>query len=112
MSDRTSVEMIERALADLSPGEKALVLQRIAADLGGAMLGIDTDPAVCGGEACIARARIPVWVLVHARRLGASEADLLEAYPALRAQDLANAWAYAQLHAAEIDALIAEHEAA
>ncbi|MPZ19639.1 MAG: DUF433 domain-containing protein [Luteitalea sp.] len=112
MAERTPIETIEKALSELSPGEKALVLQRVAAELGGAMPGIDTDPTVCGGEPCIARTRIPVWLLVQARRLGASEADLLEAYPALRAQDLANAWAYAQLHPTEVDNMIAAHEAA
>jgi uncharacterized protein (DUF433 family) len=42
-------------------------------------------------------------VLVQARRLGASEADLLRSYPNLRAEDLANAWAYARLHRDEIE---------
>jgi uncharacterized protein (DUF433 family) len=40
------------------------------------------------------RTRIPVWVLVRSRQLGVSEADLLRSYPALHAEDLANAWAY------------------
>lgn len=61
---------------------------------------------MCGGEPCIVRTRIPVWVLVlvQARRLGTSEADLLRAYPTLRAEDLANAWAYERSHRKEIDA--------
>jgi len=41
--------------------------------------GIDTRPDVCGGEPCIVRTRIPVWVLDQARRLGASEQALLAA---------------------------------
>lgn len=73
--------------------------------------GIDADPAVCGGEPCIARTRIPVR-LVQARRLGTSEAEILGAYPTLRAEDLVSAWAYAQLHAGEIDDQIAAHERA
>jgi uncharacterized protein (DUF433 family) len=55
--------------------------------------GIDADPAVCGGEPCIARTRIPAWLLVQARRLGTSEAEILRAHPTLRAEDLVSAWA-------------------
>lgn len=112
MAERTPLDAIEQTLSELSPGEKAHLLQKVARQLGGAVPGIDTDPEVCGGEACIARTRIPVWLLVHARRLGASEAMLLHAYPTLRAEDLVNAWAYAQLHPTEIEGLIDAHEAA
>ena len=112
MPDSTAFERVEQALAGMSPGEKARLLQKLAGQIGGVVPGIDTDPAVCGGEACIARTRIPVWLLVRARRLGASEASLLAAYPTLRAEDLVSAWAYAQLHPAGIDELIAAHEAA
>jgi uncharacterized protein (DUF433 family) len=55
----------------------------------------------------VKRTRIPVWVLVQARQLGASESDLLRDYPALRAEDLANAWAYARAHREEIEQQIA-----
>ncbi len=72
--------------------------------------GIDSTPGVCGGEPCIVRTRIPVWVLEQARRLGASEADLFRAYPTLRAEDLANAWEYARSHVAEIDGQIRANE--
>jgi uncharacterized protein (DUF433 family) len=34
---------------------------------------------------------MPVWVLEQARRLGSSEAALLQSYPTLRAENLANA---------------------
>jgi len=112
MSEPTPLDTIEKALAGLSAGEKARLLQKVARELGGGVPGIDTDPAVCGGEACITRTRIPVWLLVSARRLGASEAALLQAYPTLRAEDLVNAWAYAQLHRAELDEQIHAHEAA
>jgi len=72
--------------------------------------GVDSTPGVCGGEACIVRTRIPVWVLEQSRRLGASEDELLRAYPTLRAEDLANAWAYVRSHRAEIDGEIQENE--
>ncbi len=74
--------------------------------------GIDSNPAVCGGEACIVRTRIPVWVLEQARRVGLREADILRAYPSLRAEDLAVAWAYVRSHKPEIEAQIKENEAA
>lgn len=107
-----TLESIVRTLSGLTPGEKAHLLQKVAQDLGGTAPGIDVESAVCGGDACVARTRIPVWLLVQARRLGTSEAALLEAYPSLRAEDLVNAWAYARLHPSEIEEQIAAHEAA
>jgi uncharacterized protein (DUF433 family) len=107
-----SLREIEDIIANLSRAEKAQVLQWIARDLGDAFPGIESTPGVVGGEACIVRTRIPVWVLVQMRRLGASEADLLRSYPSLRAEDLANAWAYARLHSDEIERQIVENEMA
>ena len=73
---------------------------------------IDATQAVCGGEPCVVRTRIPVWLLVRARQLGTSEADLLRCYPTLRAEDLANAWAYYRSHRDEIEQQICENEEA
>ena len=70
------------------------------------------DVDVCGGDACIARTRIPVWLLERYRRLGVNERDLLDSYPSLRAEDLANAWAYARIHSTEIDKQIQANEEA
>ena len=53
-----------------------------------------------------------MWLLEDAKRRGASEADLLRSYPSLRAEDLANAWAYGRAHREEIDREIRENEAA
>lgn len=103
---------IETALADLSRAEKAQVLQWMARDIGDAFPGIESRSGVAGGAACIVRTRIPVWILVQSQRLGMSEADLLQNYPALRAEDLANAWAYARLHRDEIEQDIHENETA
>lgn len=107
-----SLEELEEMIARLSRSEKAQVLQWVARDLGDTFPGIDSTPDVLGGEARIVRTRIPVWVLVQARRLGASEADLLRSYPTLRAEDLANAWAYARLHPETIERDIIENETA
>ena len=102
----------ERLFPALSRGEKAQILKWVVRELGDDFPGIDSRPEVCGGEPCIVRTRIPVWLLEQARCLGTSEQALLAAYPSLRAEDLVNAWAYARSHAAEIDAQIRENEAA
>jgi uncharacterized protein (DUF433 family) len=108
----TRLEAAEQLLSAMSRAEKAQVLQWVVQDLGEAFPGIESRPEVCGGEPCIVRTRIPVWLLVQARNLGTSEADLLRAYPSLRAEDLANAWAYSRAHADEIERQIRENEAA
>ena len=108
----TALNKVRNLLPDMTPGEKAQVLQWIARDLGGAFPGIEITPGVAGGEPCIAHTRIPVWILVQARRLGSSEADILRAYPTLNAEDLTHAWAYYQAHKDEIDRQITENEAA
>lgn len=64
----------------------------------------------CGGDACVRESRIPVWVLVGYRRLGASDADILRAYPSLIAPDLEAAFSYASAHKEEIDQAIRENE--
>jgi uncharacterized protein (DUF433 family) len=101
---------IEAQISALSRAEKAQVLRWVVNDLDEAFPGIESSPGVCGGEARIVRTRIPVWLLVQARRLGTSEADLLHAYPALAAEDLANAWAYHRAHPVEIDQQIRDNE--
>ena len=74
------------------------------------MPGIECTPGVCGGDPCIARTRISVWVLVRARQLGISDEELLESYPTLNQYDLDNAWAYYELHQADIEQQIASNE--
>ena len=105
----TDVET-ERLLAGLNRAEKAQLLQWIVRDLGDAFPGIESLSNVSGGEPCIVRTRIPVWMLEQAKRLGTSEAELLLAYPTLRAEDLANAWAFVRSHREEIDRQIRENE--
>jgi len=83
--------------------QKLLPSVPVVQNLGDDFPGIDSSPGVFGGDPCIVRTRIPVWLLVSFRRLGSSDRELLESYPTLRAEDLSNAWAYARIHAAEID---------
>jgi uncharacterized protein (DUF433 family) len=71
---------------------------------------ITKTPGVYGGDACIRRHRIPVWVLVGYRRLGKSDANLLRAYPSLTQADLEAAWEYAAANPEEIDHAIRENE--
>ena len=106
------LQEVEKVLALMTRAEKAQLLQWVVCDLGDAFSGIESIPGVCGGEPCIVRTRIPVWVLEQARRLGTSESDLLRCYPTLRAEDLANAWAYFRAHKDEIERQIREHEEA
>jgi uncharacterized protein (DUF433 family) len=80
-------------------------------DLGDAFPGIESVPDVCGGDPVIVRTRIPVWLLEKARHEGLSEAAILSAYPTLRAEDLANAWAYVRSHRDEVQGQMLANDA-
>lgn len=108
----STLQEVEKLIDSMSRAEKAQLLQRVVRELGDAFPGIESIPRVCGGEPCIVRTRIPVWILEQARRLGTSEAELLRCYPTLRAEDLANAWAYVRSHREEIEQQIRDNEAA
>jgi len=108
----TKLDKARQVLAELSPAERAQLVGWAVRDLGGVYPGIENHPAICGGEPCIVRTRIPVWLLERARQLGTSEADLLRCYPTLRAEDLANAWAYVYGDRTEIEQQIRDNEAA
>src|SRR3954453_13955277 len=102
----------EQLLARMTKDEKAQLLQWVACDLGEGFPGIESTPGVCGGDPCVVRTRIPVWVLEQARRMGVTDAELLADYPTLRAADLVNAWAYVRASRGQIDRQIEENEAA
>lgn len=106
----TRLEQAETLLAGMNRAEKAQLLQWVVQDLGEAFPGIESSAGVCGGQARIVRTRIPVWVLARARSLGVGDAELLRSYPTLRAEDLANAWAYARAHQDEIEQQWHENE--
>src|SRR5438067_13710349 len=55
---------------------------------------IEKTPGVCGGDARVAGTRIPVWLLVYARRRGSTDAALLADYPSLTRADLDAVWDY------------------
>jgi uncharacterized protein (DUF433 family) len=64
-----------------------------------------------GGDACIRETRGPVWVLVNYRRLGASDAGILQAYPDLTPADQEAAGEYVAANREQIDRAIRENEA-
>lgn len=107
----TALQKVAAMLPMMSPGEKAQLLQLVVSDLTNVYPGIEKTPDVCGGDACIAGTRIPVWSLVNSKKLGLTDGQLLDAYPTLSRQDLKNAWAYYEANEAEIDELISENEA-
>jgi len=107
-----SIQQLEPQLSALSRAEKAELVQRLVREIINTWPGIEKTGDVAGGEACIVRTRIPVWSLDNYRRLGWSEATILENYPGLRAADLVNAWGYVDAHREEIDRAIQENEAA
>src|SRR5262245_30291011 len=108
----TLLQEAEKLLSAMSRAEKARLLQWVVQDFGDAFPGIESIPGVCGGDPCIVRTRIPVWVLEQYRQLGASDLDLLRAFPALSEADLANAWAYVRAHRDEIEQQLRANEAA
>jgi uncharacterized protein (DUF433 family) len=64
----------------------------------------------CGGQTCVRDLRIPVWAMVNCRRLGMSDAEILQLYLDLLPPDLEEAWVYAAAHADEIDDVIRLNE--
>ncbi|WP_193196046.1 DUF433 domain-containing protein [Nostoc sp. MG11] len=105
-----TLKELETQLQALNLTEKAEAIQILTKTLSNGSLGITKTPGVCGGDACIANTRIPVWSLVNDRRLGMSDARILEAFPHLTAADLVNAWAYADANLEEIEQAIRENE--
>jgi uncharacterized protein (DUF433 family) len=104
---------IEHQLLTLSLADKAEIVQSLIKALSMGGKGITKTIGVCGGEACIAGTRITVWILVEAKQIGISEAQLLQDYSHITATDLVNAWIYADAYPEEIAAAIqANNEAA
>ena len=68
----------EKLLSNMTLAEKAQLLQWVVRDLGDAFPGIESLLGVMGGEPCIVRTRIPVWVLVQAQRLVPRQPDLAD----------------------------------
>ena len=120
VSIRVGIKKEEIAtLADqfMAHGLKGIGLERLGRKRSGQSRGrrfatIEKTPGVCGGAARVAGTRIPVWQVVGARSLVASEAQLLVDFPRLKAVNLADAWAYAENHPDEIASQIHQNEVA
>ena len=104
------LEEAKSVVSRLSPADRAELAFWLTSQSVELAPGIFSTPGVCGGDSCVGRTRIPVWVLESLRRQGLKEADLLEAYPGLHAEDLARARAYVATHRDEIDQQIADSE--
>ena len=63
-----TLKELEPQLVALTPAEKDQAIQILAQSLNNNWKGIEKTPLVCGGDACIAKTRIPVWGLVNSRR--------------------------------------------
>ena len=107
-----TLKELETQLLALTPTEKAEAIQILTQTLSNGSLGITKTPGVCGGDACIAKTRIPVWLMVSYRRQGSSDAELLDFYSHLSAADLVDVWAYADAHPTEIEEAIRKNEEA
>ncbi|MDB9512148.1 DUF433 domain-containing protein [Kamptonema animale CS-326] len=105
-----TLKELEKQLLALTTDEKAQAIQLLVQSLSNTWQGIEKTPGVCGGDARIAKTRIPIWSLVNYRHLGANDLRILQDFPHLSAADLANAWAYADAHPEEIEAAIARNE--
>jgi uncharacterized protein (DUF433 family) len=109
IKNMTALERATAILPDMSQNEVAQLVQRAAQKIAVDFPGIEKTPGVCGGSACIIRTRIPVWSLIEYMQIGVGEEALLQNFPTLRAQDLANAWAYYVANKVEIDREIQEN---
>ena len=106
-----TLQELENQILALPATAKAAIIQSLTQTINIGAKGITKTPGVCGGEACIAGS-IAVWLLVEARHLGISEAELLQDYSHISAADLVNVWAYADAYPKEIEAVIRANEVA
>jgi uncharacterized protein (DUF433 family) len=83
---------LQDQLLSLPNSQKTEIIQMLfhSLELGGTWPGISKTPGVMGEEACIRESRVPVWLMVSYRRMGSSEAEILENYPTFMTQDLLN----------------------
>lgn len=64
---------------------------------------------VCGGKPRIDGTRLAVWGMESLRRIGCSDREIMEMYPAIKRCDLQAAWEYVESHPEEIDRQITEN---
>ena len=101
-----TIPELEAQLLALTPAEKAEAIRILTQSLKNSGRSITKTPGVMGGDACIDKTRIPVWLLASYRNDGATDAFILDCYPHLSAADLVNVWAYAVAYPDEIEEAI------
>ncbi len=102
----SNYEHIISLLEKLSREERTSLAHQLVQSLAYQFSGIIQKPTVNGGNATIIRTRIPVWTIIEAKKNGASDLELLQAFPSLNADDLVNALLYYRNNKAEIEAEI------
>jgi uncharacterized protein (DUF433 family) len=73
---------------------------------------IQKTPEVCGGDACIRNTRITIWGLVEWKKLGLTDAEILQRVRGLTVADLEAAWQYYDRNREEIERALRENEEA
>lgn len=106
----SKLEQVNVLINELTPEERTQVLAQIVALMNITQLGINHTPGVCGGRARIRDTRIPVWLVIEAKKSGAKDIEILQDFPELTAEDLTNAFRYYEGHQAEIEQDIKEQE--
>lgn len=107
-----TLQQLEAQLLALSPEEKATAIELLKSSLEDSWTGISKTPGVMGGEACIRKTRIAVWILQDLRQQGATDTDLIRNFGGLTTTDLRNAWNYVDAHPSEIEHAISKQESA
>jgi uncharacterized protein (DUF433 family) len=64
---------------------------------------VKSTRGVCGGVRCVARTRIPLWVLHRAWKAGKSDVQLRRMYPSLKWVPLRQLREYVELHSDDLD---------
>ena len=105
----TALQNAATLLPQMSSVEKAQLLQWVISDLTNVFPGIVKTPGVCGGDACIANTRIPVWSIINSLQIGLTEKEILYNFPSLTHRDLKNALDYYRANESEIDEQIREN---
>ncbi|MCC6327841.1 MAG: DUF433 domain-containing protein [Acidobacteria bacterium] len=105
-----SIRETEFAIAGLSKTAKRQLLKRLSRSFADEPSSVEKNSKVMGGVACIRGTRIPVWLLEQARSQGVTEAELLQNYPGLTAEDLVNAWDYVRMNEDEVRTAIENNE--
>lgn len=106
----TKLEKTSALIAEMSTEEKAQLLAELLLYFNIPVTGVIHTPGVCGGRACIRNTRIPVWSIVEAKQMGATDLELLQSFPGLTAEDITNAMRYYHGHRDEIEADLVDQE--